>query len=60
MFRAEPFAFFASDTSIATHTAGIGTLVTVLTHHGNVCLFGHHGDNMLGANGGAHAASETA
>lgn len=59
ILRAEFFALLASDTSVCTDGTGVGTLVAVVTHHGDIGLFGHHADDVLGANGGAHAATQT-
>ena len=59
ILRAEFFALLASDTRVCTDGTGVGTLVAVVTHHGDIGLFGHHADDVLGANGGAHAATQT-
>ena len=58
MLGAEFLALFAADASIGANGARGGTLVVVVTHYGDIRLFGYHGNHLARADGGAKSASE--
>ena len=56
---AEFFALSATDTGVYACGAGVGALVAVAAHDGDIGFFRHHGDDVLGADGGTHTATQT-